>query len=54
MRFTGAEGAPQQNVIVTSAKGLWGKARDVLNPTGAETGPEAMGLADHPTPEETQ
>jgi predicted PurR-regulated permease PerM len=38
MRYTGAEGKPQQpNVIVTSAKGLWGKVSDTLNPTAEKT-----------------
>jgi predicted PurR-regulated permease PerM len=36
MRYTGAGEATQQNVIVTSAKGLWGKAKGALNPTGAQ------------------
>ena len=45
MRFTGAEGAPQQNVIVTSAKGFWGKAKGALNPSAVQPAEDIADVA---------
>ena len=37
MRYTGADDEAKDNVIVTSAKGVWGKVSHTLNPTHDQT-----------------
>jgi predicted PurR-regulated permease PerM len=37
MRYTGVGGERQPNVIVTSARGAWGKVMRTLNPTSGQT-----------------